>query len=130
MTIASQVSLETCSTDQATYNALDGRALIDIAEDGHKEIEELLQRMWEVAIQSANYTNSSQDRGSLQAEMNTLSSEIVRIAGVTTWAGISVMDGGGSISKTFSLQVEAATDKRGWRLAPKNLNSGICLCDG
>jgi flagellin len=41
--------------------------------------------------------------------MNALLSEIDWIAGVTTWAGNSVMDGGGSTSKTFSLQVGAAT---------------------
>jgi flagellin len=53
--------------DQATCNAMDGQALIDTAEGRHKEIEEILQRMWEVAIQSANDTNSSQDRGIFQA---------------------------------------------------------------
>ena len=107
--IASRLSSEIRGTDQAIRNALDGQALIDTAEGGHKEIEEILQRMREVAIQSANDTNSSQDRGNLQAEMDALTSEIDRIAGVTTWAGNSVMDGGGSTSKTFSLQVGAAT---------------------
>jgi flagellin len=107
--IASRLSSEIRGTDQAIRNALDGQALIDTAEGGHKEIEEILQRMREVAIQSANDTNSSQDRGNLQAEMDALTTEIDRIAGVTTWAGNSVMDGGGSTSKTFSLQVGAAT---------------------
>ena len=107
--IASRLSSEIRGTDQAIRNALDGQALIDTAEGGHKEIEEILQRMREVAIQSANDTNSSQDRGNLQAEMDALMSEIDRIAVVTTWAGNSVMDGGESTSKTFSLQVGAAT---------------------
>jgi flagellin len=85
--------------------------LIDTAEGGHKEIEEILQRMREIAIQSANDTNSSQDRGNLTAEMDALRTEIDRIAGVTTWAGNSVMAGDGTAnsSKTFSLQVGAAT---------------------
>ena len=109
VTIASRLSSEIRGTDQAIRNALDGQALIDTAEGGHKEIEEILQRMREVAIQSANDTNSAQDRGNLNAEMKALTSEIDRIAGVTTWAGNSVMDGGGSTSKTFSLQVGAAT---------------------
>jgi len=110
--IASRLSSEIRGTDQAIRNALDGQALIDTAEGGHKEIEEILQRMREVAIQSANDTNSAQDRGNLQAEMDALTSEIDRIAGVTTWAGNSVMDGGGSTSKTFSLQVGAATGSK------------------
>ena len=107
--IASRLSSEIRGTDQAIRNALDGQALIDTAEGGHKEIEAILQRMREVSIQAANDTNGAQDRGNLQAEMKALITEIDRIAGVTTWAGNSVMDGGGSTSKTFSLQVGAAT---------------------
>jgi flagellin len=109
--IASRLSSEIRGTDQAIRNALDGQALIDTAEGGHKEIEEILQRMREIAIQSANDTNSAQDRGNLQAEMDALTTEIDRIAGVTTWAGNSVMAGDGTAdsTKTFSLQVGAAT---------------------
>jgi flagellin len=107
--IASRLSSEIRGTDQAIRNALDGQALIDTAEGGHKEIEAILQRMREVSIQAASDTNNAQDRGNLQAEVKALITEIDRIAGVTTWAGNSVMDGGGSASKTFSLQVGAAT---------------------
>jgi flagellin len=114
--IASRLSSEIRGTDQAIRNALDGQALIDTAEGGHKEIEAILQRMREVSVQAASDTNNTQDRGNLQAEMDALSTEIDRIAGVTTWAGNSVMDGGGGAtttatpaSKTFSLQVGAAT---------------------
>jgi flagellin len=108
--IASRLSSEIRGTDQAIRNALDGQALIDTAEGGHKEIEAILQRMREVAVQSANDTNSLDDRSNLEQEMTALRSEINRIAGVTTWAGNSVMDGGtGGTTKTFSLQVGAAT---------------------
>jgi flagellin len=107
--IASRLTAEIRGTDQAIRNALDGQALIDTAEGGHKEIEAILQRMREVSIQAASDTNNAQDRGNLQAEVKALIKEIDRIAGVTTWAGNSVMDGGGSSSKTFSLQVGAAT---------------------
>ena len=110
--IASRLSSEIRGTDQAIRNALDGQALIDTAEGGHKEIEAILQRMREVSIQAANDTNGAQDRGNLQAELKALITEIDRIAGVTTWAGNSVMDGGGSTSKTFSLQVGAATGSK------------------
>jgi flagellin len=109
--IASRLTAEIRGTDQAIRNALDGQALIDTAEGGHKEIEAILQRMREISVQAANDTNNSQDRGNLQAEMNSLSVEIDRISGVTTWAGNSVMAGNGTAnsSKTFSLQVGAAT---------------------
>ena len=109
--IASRLSSEIRGTDQAIRNALDGQALIDTAEGGHKEIEAILQRMREVAVQSANDTNSPDDRSNLEQEMKALRSEINRIADVTTWAGNSVMAGTGSdnTTKTFSLQVGAAT---------------------
>ena len=108
--IASRLSSEIRGTDQAIRNALDGQALIDTAEGGHKEIEAILQRMREVSVQAASDTNNAQDRGNLQAEMDALTTEINRISGVTTWAGNSVMDGGSAgTSKSFSLQVGAAT---------------------
>ena len=85
--IASRLSSEIRGTDQAIRNAMDGQALIDTAEGGHKEIENILQRMREVAVQSANDTNDSSDRANLQAEMDALITEINRAASVTTWAG-------------------------------------------
>jgi flagellin len=111
--IASRLTAEIRGTDQAIRNALDGQAMIDTAEGGHKEIEEILQRMREIAVQGANDTNNAQDRGNLQSEMSALIEEIDRISGVTTWAGNSVMAGDpigtANSSRTFSLQVGAAT---------------------
>ena len=67
--ISSRLSAEIRGTDQAIRNALDGQALIDTAEGAHSEIENILQRMREVAVQAANDTNNDQDRANLQAEM-------------------------------------------------------------
>jgi len=105
--ISSRLSSEIRGTDQAIRNSLDGQALIDTAEGAHSEIENILQRMREVAVQSANDTNNSQDRANLQAEMNAMGTEIDRIAGTTTWAGANLMNGG-SAGKDFSFQVGAA----------------------
>ncbi|MDA9822945.1 flagellin [Paracoccaceae bacterium] len=104
--ISSRLSAEIRGTDQAIRNSLDGQALIDTAEGAHKEIENILQRMREIAVQSGNDTNNTQDRANLQAEMDAMSTEIDRIAGTTTWAGTSLMATGTS---TFSFQVGAAT---------------------
>jgi flagellin-like hook-associated protein FlgL len=100
------LAAEIRGTDQAIRNALDGQALIDSAEGGHKEIENILQRMREISVQAANDTNDSNDRTNLQAEMNALSTEIDRIASVTTWAGQGLVKTGGS---QFSFQVGTAT---------------------
>ena len=70
--IASRLNSEIRGTSQAIRNALDGQALIDTAEGGHKEVENILQRMREIAVQSANDTNSSQDRANLNEEMKAL----------------------------------------------------------
>jgi len=105
--ISSRLSAEIRGTDQAIRNSLDGQALIDTAEGAHKEIENILQRMREVAVQSANDTNNGQDRANLQAEMEAMVTEIDRIAGTTTWAGANLMDA--TAGTTFSFQVGAAT---------------------
>ena len=105
--ISSRLSAEIRGTDQAIRNSLDGQALIDTAEGAHKEIENILQRMREVAVQSANDTNNDQDRLNLQAEMDAMITEIDRVAGTTTWAGANLMDA--SAGTTFSFQVGAAT---------------------
>jgi flagellin len=107
--IASRLSSEIRGTDQAIRNAMDGQALIDTAEGGHKEIENILQRMREIAIQSANDTNDDSDRDNLNAEMKALTTEIDRAASVTTWAGQTMMSSTGS---SFSFQVGTATGSK------------------
>jgi flagellin len=91
--IASRLSAEIRGTDQAIRNAMDAQALIDTAEGAHQEVVNLLQRMRELAVQAANGTNDSNDRTSLQGEIDQLSSEIDRIAQVTTWAGQKLLNG-------------------------------------
>ena len=105
--ISSRLSAEIRGTDQAIRNSLDGQALIDTAEGAHKEIENILQRMREVAVQAANDTNNDQDRVNLQAEINALVTEINRIASTTTWAGEKLMEA--ELGTDFSFQVGAKT---------------------
>ncbi|MDB3910615.1 hypothetical protein N9381_02205 [Paracoccaceae bacterium] len=90
--ISSRLTSNIRGTDQAIRNALDGQALIDTAEGAHKEIENILQRMREIAVQAANDTNNAQDRANLQAKMDAMSAEIDRIAGTTTSAGTKMLD--------------------------------------
>ena len=105
--ISSRLSAEIRGTDQAIRNALDGQALIDTAEGAHSEIENILQRMREVAVQAANDTNNAQDRMNLQAEIDALVTEINRIASTTTWAGEKLMED--PLGTDFSFQVGAKT---------------------
>jgi flagellin-like hook-associated protein FlgL len=107
--IASRLAAEIRGTDQAIRNAIDGQALIDTVEGGHKEIENVLQRMREVSVQAANDTNDADDRANLQAEIKALITEVDRIASVTTWAGQTLMSSTGS---SFSFQVGTATGSK------------------
>ena len=105
--ISSRLSAEIRGTDQAIRNSLDGQALIDTAEGAHKEIENILQRMREVAVQASNDTNNEQDRVNLQAEIDALVTEVNRIASTTTWAGEKLMEA--ELGTDFSFQVGAKT---------------------
>ena len=109
--ISSRLQAEMLGTNQSVRNALDGQALINTAEGGHKEVENILQRMREIAVQAANGTNSSQDTKNLQTEMDSMITEIDRISGATTWANSDLLAGDGTAdsAKTFSFQVGAAT---------------------
>ena len=104
--IASRLSSVIRGTDQSIRNPMDARSLIDTAEGAHKEIENILQRMREVAVQAVNDTNNALDRSNLQAEMDALFTEIDRIAGTTTWAGSKLIND--SNGTDFSFQVGAA----------------------
>lgn len=79
--------------DQATRNAQDGISLIQTAEGALNETHSILQRMRELSVQSANDTNTTQDREELQKEMNQLTSEINRIANTTEFNTKKVLNG-------------------------------------
>jgi flagellin len=101
--ISTRLTAEITGINQAMRNAADGQAMIDTAEGAHDEIGNILQRMRELAVQSANDTNNSTDRNYLQAEVNALVTEIDRIANVTSWAGKGLIDS----QHTYSFQVGA-----------------------
>ena len=104
--ISSRLSSELRGTNQSVRNALDAQALIDTAEGAHKEVENILQRMRELAIQAANGTNNADDITNLEAEFTALSTEITRIGETTTWAGKALT---GTDATAFSFQVGSGT---------------------
>src|SRR5690606_38364661 len=69
----------------ATRNANDGISFAQTTESALEEITTSLQRIRDLAVQSANDSNSASDRQSLQAEVDQLVSEITRIAETTTF---------------------------------------------
>jgi len=79
--------------NQAVRNANDGISLAQTAEGALAEGGNILQRIRELAVQSANATNSSSDRQALQAEVGQLVSELDRIATATEFNGQKLLDG-------------------------------------
>ena len=79
--------------EQAQQNANDGISLIQTAEGGLNETHAILQRMRELAVQSANGTYDDTDRANLQAEVSALIEEVDRIANSTKFNGIDLLNG-------------------------------------
>jgi len=88
--------------DMATKNAQDSISLIQTAEGALNETHAILQRMRELAVQSANDTNVDADRTALQEEINALASEITRIAENTEFNTQTLLAGSFS-GKTFHI---------------------------
>ena len=69
--------------DRASTNAQDGVSAVQTAEGALGEVQDMLQRMNELAVQSANGTNSETDRAAIQNEIDQLSTEIDRVSETT-----------------------------------------------
>jgi flagellin len=103
--------------NQASRNANDGISLAQTAEGGLATAGDLLQRVRELAVQSANGSNSTSDRASLQGETLQLTQELNRVANTTQFNGQNVLDGtltssqfqvGANANQTISVSVASA----------------------
>jgi len=102
LAIAARMEAQVRGADVAVRNANDGISLAQTAEGALNEVGNMLQRMRELAVQSANGTNSSSDRANLDAEYQALDTEITRIAGATEFNGIAIIDGDAG-AQTFQI---------------------------
>jgi flagellin len=93
MAISSRMSAQINGLNQAARNANDGISLAQTAEGSLNAISDNLQRVRELAVQSANATNSASDRASIDAESQQLIAEITRVAGTAQFNGVSLLDG-------------------------------------
>lgn len=78
---------------QAKRNAQDGVSLIQVAEGGLAQISDILQRLRTLAVQSANDSNTTVDRRTIQTEVNQLIAEIDRQASATSFNGRVILTG-------------------------------------
>ena len=106
LAISDRMTSQIRGLNQATRNANDGISLAQTAEGAMQESTNILQRMRELAVQSANDTNSASDRASLQSEVDQLKQELTRIAETTTFNGKKLLDGS-MISAQFQVGANA-----------------------
>ena len=93
LAISERMGAQVRGLNVAARNANDGISLAQTAEGALGKVGDMLQRMRELAVQSANASNNSDDRKALQAEVTQLRSEIDRVAKTTSFNGTKLLDG-------------------------------------
>lgn len=112
LAISEKMRAQITGLNTAQKNAQDGVSLVQTAEGALTEVHSMLNRMVELADQSANGTyDNAVDRANLQKEVASLKDEIDRIADSTNFNGINLLDGSLSTSTTSTLNGTAATTK-------------------
>ena len=120
--IANSMTSQIRGLDQAVRNANDGMSMIQTAEGALQQTTNILQRMRELSVQSANGTyNDSENRASLDAEFKQLMAEIDRISDNTEFNGVALLNGdqksgvdiqvGSGSNQTISFSIDAMSSK-------------------
>ena len=122
LSIATGMESQTRGLNQAIRNANDGISMAQTAEGAMDEMTNIMQRMRELAVQSANDTNSASNRASIQKEVDQLYSELDRIANTTQFNGVVLLNGsagqtnlqiGANSGESLSFNIDAVTSKIG-----------------
>ncbi len=92
LAISNKMTAQIRGLNQSVRNANDGISMIQTAEGALTEVTNMLQRMRELAVQSANDTNTSSDRYALDLEYQQLGREISRIATNTQWNAMNILN--------------------------------------
>ena len=111
LAISSRMTSQIRGLDQAVRNGNDGISMLQTAEGALIEVTNMLQRMRELSVQSANDTYAPQDRGYLDQEFQQLKDEVHRISRATQWNGMNILDGSfvgdEGVAGKFAFQVGA-----------------------
>ena len=106
LAISEKMRAQITGLDVAQDNAQSGINLVQTAEGALTEVHDMLNRMYELAEQSANGTYDENDRAQLQKEVANLKTEIDRIADSSNFNGINLLDGMGGAGKLSKLPIE------------------------
>jgi flagellin len=103
LAISEKMQSQIRGLDMAQRNALDGVSVVQTADGALSSTQDILQRMRELSVQSANDSNTTSDRSAIQNEMNQLTSEINRIGNTTEFNTAKLLDGS---TQTTPLQMQ------------------------
>lgn len=102
LAISENLKSQVRSTRMASRNAQDGVSMVQTAEGGLNELSSIITRLRELGIQAASDTVGDTERGFLDKEVQQLKSEMQRIAQVTKWGDVGLLDGS---TPTFDFQI-------------------------
>ena len=102
LSISEKMRKQIRGLDQASTNAEDGISAVQTAEGALNEVHSMLQRMNELAVQSANGTNSESDRTAIQNEIDQLTTEIDRVSETTKFNETYLLKGDKSQDKQYT----------------------------
>ncbi|MBY5947325.1 flagellin [Photobacterium rosenbergii] len=114
--ISNRLTSQTNGLDVAMRNANDGISIAQTAEGAMQESTNIMQRMRDLSLQSANGSNSTEDREAIQKEMDQLTTELNRISETTTFGGQKLLDGsygsqefqvGAAANETISMELNS-----------------------
>jgi flagellin len=100
------------SLAQAQRNANDGISMSQVAEGSMSDMQGIVSRMRELAVQSSNATLGDTERGYIQTEFTQLSAEINRISAVTDFNGQKLLDGSASAGLSFQIGIQNTANDR------------------
>jgi len=118
LAISTSMNSQITGLTQAVRNSNDGISMAQTAEGAMDEMTNILQRMRELSVQSANDTNSADNRAAIQEEVDQLSGELDRIADTTEFNGKKLLDGssgsttlqiGANSGQTLSFSIDSVT---------------------
>ena len=124
LSISEKMRKQIRGLDQASTNAEDGVSSVQTAEGALTEVHSMLQRMNQLAVQSANGTNSETDRKAIQDEIDQLTKEIDRVSETTKFNETYLLKGDGTetVKETVNVQAAAAVPVKASYVAGKGVD--------
>ena len=126
LSISEKMRKQIRGLDRASTNAEDGVSAVQTAEGALNEVHDMLQRINELAVQSANGTNSESDRTAIQNEVDQLTTEIDRVSETTKFNETYLLKGDKSLDKQYTYSYKTfSADQAGAATMSKDATNNL-----